>query len=109
MIKNMEKINEKKRYKLQTGMEFVEKLNTDSPVIDSIIVFGSSIRDDCTEDSDIDLCIKSEYNDVFNETYYHIRGSLEKIMDERCDILRYNHLNAKFKDAIDKGVIIYEK
>ena len=107
-IKNLEKINVCKRNKIQKGMAFVDEMNKKEPVIDRVIIFGSAIRDDCTEDSDIDVCIDTQY-DTRNSTYFNASGRLPDVMDEICDILKYNRLNQRFKAIVDQGVVVYER
>ena len=57
MIKNLNKINPIKKSILLKLLARVDSCNKIEKVIDKIIVFGSAIRNDCTEESDIDICI----------------------------------------------------
>lgn len=107
-IKNLEKINLCKRGKVQKGMLFIDEMNKKEPVIDRVIIFGSAIREDCTEDSDIDVCIDTKY-DTHNSTYFNASGRLSDVMDDLCDILKYNRLNQNFKRIVDQGVVVYER
>jgi predicted nucleotidyltransferase len=108
-IQNIDKVNPIKRDKVQKGMEFIEQLNTDG-LIQKIILFGSASRDDCTPQSDIDLCFVTEET-TSNPVFFQMYGGIEIAMDELCDILIYRRLSAdgNIKKEIDKnGVIIYE-
>lgn len=107
-IQNLEEINIIKRNKIEQGMKFVNEMDVGQPVIEKIIVFGSAIRGDCTEDSDIDLCIVSQYDDK-NENYRNIRCRLMDEIDDVCDILTYKRLNNEFKSIVDDGVVVYER
>ena len=107
MIKNLEKINILKRDKVKRGLEFIDEQNKKEHIIDKVIIFGSSIRDDCTSDSDIDLCLVTDC-DCHNAVYFNTRGKLADIMDDLCDIVSYDKLNDEFKKIIDKGVLVYE-
>ncbi len=108
VILNLDKINPIKREKVRKGMEFVDKMNAIEPVVDKVIVFGSSVRDDCTEESDIDLCLFTNY-DTSNKTFFKLRGNLPIVMDDLCDVLKYSKINKDFKCEIEKGVIVYER
>ena len=108
MVKNLNMINHLKREKIRQGLQFVEENNSETRVIDKIVVFGSSIRPDCTEDSDIDLCIFSDY-ECNNAAYFRIRGRLARVINDKCDILKYDRLNDRFKAIVDKGVTVYER
>lgn len=73
-----------------------------------MIIFGSSVTDHCTEDSDVDICIDMEGTTIGLHTFY-MDSELSKACNHNCDILTYNKLNGKIKDEIDnKGVIVYE-
>lgn len=108
MIKNLDKINIIKRKFVENGMCFIEQINKTEPVVNKIVVFGSAISDECTEDSDIDLCIYSDYNNT-NNTYMDMRGKLMDKIGDICDILTYSRLNDNWKEIVDKGVVVYEK
>lgn len=45
MIKNIEKINKIKRAKVEKIAKYIKKTDTEN-IIDKVIVFGSSVRDD---------------------------------------------------------------
>lgn len=49
MRMNLEKINPVKRAKVEKGIDLVEKWNKNENIIDKMIIFGSSVTDDCTE------------------------------------------------------------
>ena len=106
-ILNLEKINSIKRSKIENGMKYIDTMNGSEPVISRVVVFGSAITDNCTENSDIDICLFTEYDNT-NEKYRVIRGHLMDEMDDVCDILKYSRLNSSFKSQIEKGVVVYE-
>ena len=106
-IKNVDKINNIKRRQIIDGLNYID-LNNDNGIIQKVIVFGSSVTDDCDENSDVDLCLVSDY-DTANTTFFTIYGNLPIIMDDLCDILLYSKTKGKLKSEIDdKGVVIYE-
>ncbi len=107
MIKNLNKVNPTKLNSVIKGMDFIENENKKEHVIDKVILFGSSIRDDCTSNSDIDLCLVTNFS-CKNMTFFNIFGKLPLIMDENCDILVYSKLKGSIKASVDKGVVIYE-
>ena len=107
-IMNLDKIHKIKRDKIKNGLLFVDKENAKDNVIQKIIIFGSSITEDCTNNSDIDICIFTNY-DTKNMTFFTIFGKLPLIIDDLCDIVVYSKINGKLKEEIDKkGVIVYE-
>ncbi len=108
MIKNLDRLNPIKRDQILKGLQYVERINTESPVVQRVIVFGSVIREDCTADSDVDLClVPFEHKDQM--MYHRLRGGLMDAMGDVCDILSYPRLNDSFKEVVDAGVIVYER
>ena len=108
MFKNLQYIHPIKREKIKKGLEYISKKN--DGCISKVIVFGSSVTDDCTNNSDIDLCFVTDTN-CKNPVYADIYGNMEIVMDDLCDILSYSKLNSDgdLKAEIDKkGVVVYE-
>ncbi len=107
-ILNTNRINKLKLDKIIKGLSFIEEESKIEQVIDKVILFGSSITDYCTQGSDIDVCLVTNY-DCKNKTFFNIFGRLPLVMDDSCDILIYSKLKGALKDEIDKkGVIVYE-
>lgn len=107
MIKNIEKINEIKRVEVEKIAKYIEETDTKN-IIDKVIVFGSSVREDCTTESDIDICIISKY-DSKNPLFFEIFGTIPMIIDSECDLLNFKYISAELKNNIlTTGVIIYE-
>ena len=108
MRMNLERINQVKRAKVEKGIELVEKWNKNENIIDKMIIFGSSVTDDCTEESDIDVCLVSDYTTA-NNAYFRIHGGLGRVMDDVVDAFNFKRVGGKLKNEILKnGVIVYE-
>lgn len=108
MIKNLDKINIIKRDKVYKGITFVENINTITPTIDKIIVFGSAITDTCDDESDIDICFVSRYP-VNDKRFLTVYGKFPIIAEDNCDIFEINNINKKLRHEIEtKGIIVYE-
>ena len=107
-IINTTRISEIKKDKIMLALNFIEAESRREKVIDKVILFGSCITDNCTETSDIDMCLVSKY-DCKNKTFFNIYGGIPLILDDSCDILIYSKLRGALKDEIDKkGVVVYE-
>ena len=73
-----------------------------------MIIFGSSITDQCREQSDVDICLSTTY-DIRSGNLSKLFSSLNKICGYNCDILLYERLGKRLKNEIDKkGVTVYE-
>lgn len=107
-IINTTRISEIKKDKIMLALNFIEAESRREKVIDKVILFGSCITDNCTEASDIDICLVSKY-DCKNKNFFNIYGGLPLILDDACDILIYSKLHGALKAEIDKnGVVVYE-
>lgn len=105
---NANRINKLKLDKIKRAIDFIESESKKERVIEKVILFGSCITDNCTNRSDIDVCLVSNY-DCKNKTFFNIYGRLPLVMDDSCDILIYSKLHGALKDEIDKkGVVVYE-
>lgn len=101
---DLSNINSIKRNQVSKCVKAIAKYN----FIKRLIIFGSSVTDKCTNDSDIDICV-----DIIGETKglhtYQMNVDLSKACEHKCDILTYNKLQKKMKEEIDnKGVVVYE-
>lgn len=104
MNKNICLVNELKRNQVESCINVVSKYG----FVKRLIIFGSSVTGNCTEESDIDLCLDIEGTTKGLHTY-NLRVELNKACDHNCDILTYHKLDSKIKDEVNnKGVIVYE-
>ncbi len=77
------------------------------PFVKRLIIFGSSVTDYCTEESDIDVCADVDCPDRGRDLH-NLHVELCKTCDANCDILIYRRLNGQIKKEVDKkGVIVY--
>ena len=72
--------------------------------IEAIGLFGSVARDEATQESDVDICIKTKTPDMF--VLVHIKDELQKIFHKDIDIVRVREkMNPYLKRRIDKEAI----
>ena len=72
--------------------------------IENIGVFGSVARDEATESSDVDICIKTKTPDMF--MFVHIKEELQNLFHKSVDIVRLRErMNSSLKKRIDKEAI----
>ena len=108
MRMNLEKINKVKRDKVENGIDFIENLNKNENIIDKMIIFGSSVTEECTEESGIDVCLVSDYTTA-NNVYFRIHGGLWRVMGNIVDVFNFKRVGDKLKNEIlKKGVVVYK-
>ena len=92
--------------------DFFKKI-CESENISQLFAFGSVIRDDFNENSDIDLLIKIDEQDPLTrgEKLLAAWSKLEEFFKRRVDLLTENSIkNPVLKDTIMKSkVLIYER
>lgn len=91
----------------QKEIEKVIQIAKNTGVVRRLIIFGSSVTEDCHEESDVDICL-----DISCETSdKRLRRPMyefNEACDFNCDILFYHKLGEKLKKEIDsKGVEVY--
>lgn len=81
----------KKEYSLEYGIVFIG-------------LFGSVARDEATEDSDVDVVVKIEKQDLYK--LIGIKQSLEEKLSIPVDLVSYrSKMNTFLKNRIDRDVI----
>lgn len=76
--------------------------------IRKLVIFGSSVTEDCREDSDVDMCIFADSNYDKLKMHYTV-VDLSKACNKNCDIMIYDTLTDYFKDIVmNTGVVVYE-
>lgn len=108
MIINLDKINPIKKEKIVNCMNFIDDCNQKKEMIDKVIIFGSSVRADCTEESDIDMCLFTDYT-CKDRDYFNVYSKIARKADDPCDIFVFKKISDKFKKHIlQTGVVVYE-
>ena len=81
-----------------------KKNNHDKYGIENIGIFGSVARNEATETSDVDICIKTKIPDMF--MLVHIQEELQNIFQKSVDIVRLRkRMNPYLKKRIEKEAI----
>ena len=81
-----------------------KKNNHNKYGIENIGIFGSVARDQATELSDIDICIKTKTPDMF--MIVHIKEELQHLFNKSVDIVRLREkMNPYLKKRIDNEAI----
>ncbi len=110
MIKNLDKINVIKREQvlgIVNGLCLMEE-------VDKIVIFGSAIRDDCREDSDLDIAIK------WTQECYDADGVMKEFTLPACriisavtkgnnDLINIGHEGEQLRESIRGGIVVFEK
>lgn len=106
MIKNSELINIRKREMVEEICHFVEKY----PQVQKVVIFGSTVREDCTENSDLDICLYTGSKDIIGQDFFRIYGYIDQIAEYNSDILIYDKLDEKFREKVEKtGIVVLQR
>ena len=106
MIKNLDRINIIKREMVKKSAEIASKC----PYIDRIVVFGSSVRNDCRENSDIDFVFfPSAYYKEHKLEYIRTLERITEVCEYNTDMLRADMLTDNMMNHVmETGVTVYE-
>ncbi|MCR4566480.1 MAG: nucleotidyltransferase domain-containing protein [Pseudobutyrivibrio sp.] len=107
-VSNIDKINPIKR-------KYVEQIVTDingNEYVQKVVIFGSSIREDCTENSDVDIAIQWTEN-CYDDDYVlkpftlPIYRIISRTTKGNNDVVCIGY-EGELKSEIEKGVTVYE-
>lgn len=102
-INALDQINRRKK----TMVEACVHIAREEKNIRRMIIFGSSVTDQCNENSDLDICLDMTSDLVGMETYRTL-SKINKACAWNCDIPFYDRLQGQLKKEIDqKGVVVY--
>ena len=71
--------------------------------IKSIGLFGSAVRDDFQENSDIDILV--DFNEPIGIEFIDLADTLEKILNHKVDLVSRNGIKPKYFKEIEKDLI----
>ena len=104
VIKNLDRIDISKRKQVENCIEEIKR----NPDITKLTVFGSAARNECTESSDLDLCI-TVVDNADESALHDTRVRIGRSCEYNCDLLEYGRLSEKLKNNITRtGVEVYE-
>ena len=109
-IKNLEKVN-----KLKRGVVLEILLNIyNNKYIKKIVIFSSSIRKDCHEESDLDIAIEwteecFDRDGVYKYFTIPVIETISMITKGNNDVVSIGYEGPILRDVIKKGIIVYEK
>lgn len=102
---NLEKINQMQLEKIK---RIIIELDA-SGIVRRARVFGSSVTDECTKDSDVDICLELNCS-TRDMRLYDLSVKIDEICDYDCDLLVYDRLiegSPIWNEIENKGVDIY--
>ena len=104
MMRNIAAIDRSKQSMVNALCDMDEK----NPIIKKIIVFGSAATNNCTSESDIDICFDISCT-VKDKRARELSVQTSRICDYNCDVVYYELLGSRLKSEIDSsGVVVYE-
>ena len=103
-VRNLDRIHRRKR---ETVRDCVG-IATRNEGIRRMIIFGSSVTDQCGENSDLDICLDIA-GGAKKRAVFESVADMSVLCGGACDILIYSRLSEPLKGTIErKGVVVYE-
>lgn len=104
-MNNLAKVHVSKRNQVLSVIDIVKK----HPSVKRIILFGSSVRDDCNDPDDIDICLDIE-GPTKGRTFFELGRDICWACDHNCDLLTYQKLSDHLKREVDeKGIVVWQR
>ena len=92
-----------------SDLEQIRKYFAQRPVIRAYL-FGSSVRDQADEQSDIDIVVELDYHQRIGLLFVQMQMDLEAMLDAKVDLVSANALSKYLKPIVDREKkLIYER
>ena len=81
----------------------------DKPVLRAYL-FGSHVRGEANESSDIDILVELDYSQKIGLQYIKMQNDLKEILNSRVDLISENAISKHIRPFIEREkLLIYEK
>jgi len=74
---------------------------TDQPVLKAF-VFGSYVRDEATADSDVDILVELDYDQIFGLEFVQMQLELQEILSKNVDLVSARGISKYIKPIVDR-------
>jgi predicted nucleotidyltransferase len=92
-----------------SDLEQIRKYFAQRPVIRAYL-FGSYVRDQADEQSDIDIVVELDYHQRIGLLFVQMQMDLEAMLDAKVDLVSANALSKYLKPIVDREKkLIYER
>ena len=81
-------------------IEIIKHYFETRPVLKAYL-FGSYVRDDANNQSDVDILVDLDYNQKIGLQFIQMKIDLEKLLNKRVDLVSSNGLSKHIKPLID--------
>ena len=97
---------------MKISKENIVKINNyfkDKPIIKAYL-FGSQVRDEAKEESDIDILVELDYSQRIGLLFVEMQLELEEILQKKVDLVTTQGVSKYIKPIIEKErELIYER
>jgi predicted nucleotidyltransferase len=97
---------------MQLGKSQISKINTyfkSKPVLKAYL-FGSYVRNEANENSDLDLLVELDYSEKIGFQFVQMKFDLEHLLNIKVDLVSSNAISKYIKPIIDsEKTLIYAK
>jgi predicted nucleotidyltransferase len=106
-----------KRTDVTTLVSMFEKYKSVNPVVDAVVLFGSAVTQDCTDESDLDIVIIGKgvrkniekFSVMLTEFYRYVDTEVDILYaDSVTEIQEMSHKHPVYIDVLKEGKIIWQ-
>jgi uncharacterized protein len=85
----------------QQRLEIIKNYFQDKPVIKAYL-FGSQVRGEAGEDSDVDILVELDYSEKIGLAFVQMKLDLEDLLQKQVDLVSEKGISQYLKPIIDK-------
>jgi uncharacterized protein len=91
------------------NVEIIKHYFAGKPVLNAWL-FGSYVRNEADELSDIDILVDLDYSQKIGLQFFQMKNDLEKLLNKKIDLVSSNGLSKYIKPYVDKEkILIYAR
>lgn len=93
----------------KSKIELIKKYFKSSPVLKAYL-FGSYVRNEADENSDIDILVDLDYSQKIGLRFIQMKLDLEKLLHRKVDLVSEKGISNSIKQLVDREkILIYAK
>lgn len=90
-------------------IEQINEFFINKPIVRAFL-FGSYVRDEAIETSDVDILVELDYSEKMGLKFFKMESDLSKFLNKKVDLLTTNSISKLIKPQVDsEKILIYER
>lgn len=82
-------------------LDIIQKYFAGKPVLKAFL-FGSYVRDEANQDSDVDILVELDYDQIFGLEFVQMQLELQNLLSKNVDLVSARGISKYIKPLIDR-------